>query len=1320
MFDVNNLAKIRVSLASPEAIRKWSHGEVTKPETINYRSQKPEPDGLFCEKIFGPAKNYTCHCGRYSRPRYAGLKCEKCGVEVISKDVRRERMGHIALATPCTHIWYLKGIPSRISLVLDIPAKQLEEITYFVSHVVVEPGQSVNLEKRQFIDEQIAREVFPKCIDEILANHPEWTEETTEYQYAISYKESMANPNEAFLFDVYSRFIEKHLGAKFGEGAETIKTLLQEFSANDNALLKETIATLENRLKTSTGPQRAKDIKRLECLEAFRTSGNKPEWMVLDVIPVIPPDLRPMLQLDGGRFASSDLIDLYRRVISRNIRLTKLINMNAPYVILMNEKRMLQEAVDALIDNGRRNKPITGPSGRPYKSLSNVLRGKQGRFRQNLLGKRVDFSGRSVIAVGPDLKMYQCGLPREMAIQLLRPYIAHELLTRKLVGSHKAANNKIDQLDPIVFDIVEEIIGNHPVLLNRAPTLHRLGIQAFQPKLVDGRAIRLHPLVCAGFNADFDGDQMAVHLPISKAAQEEALNLMLASNNILGPKDGKPVVTPSQDMVLGNYYLTKVETKDELLARAQRRLEKGDYEEYELFSAYGNAEGKVFHNINEVLTAYDTKQVHLHTRVAIRGSALQKSCFTKEMNESYLLTTVGKIIFNLIFPEDFPFLNEPTLDNYQDKIGPNGQPYSFKFFVPRGTNIKEYYAEHNDPELLTKPFAKKNLGAIIDEVYARYGTSKTSVVLDKMKDQGFAYSTKAGFTIAFSDIPVLENKESFIDVGDELVANCERLYEDGLFTKEEHHNAVLKIWSNTKEEVKNSLEKQFSKDTRNPIYMMTNSGARGNIGNLLQLSGMIGLESTARGETIEIPVKSNYRSGLSVSEYFIATHGGRKGVTDTALKTAESGYLTRRLVDVSQDVIVREDDCHTDQGYVVKEIRDVKRNSTITSLESRITGRYPLHNIYHPTTGELIVDKDTLIDEDIAKVIKDSGIKEVTIRSIFGCRTKKGVCVHCYGRNLATGQLVNKGEAVGIMAAQSIGEPGTQLTLRTFHSGGVASDDDITSGLPRVVELVEARCPKAPAVISKTKGVVTKIIEEASRSGKELGSRFIITVENTLESGEKEIQNYTTAFNAHLAVKEGDQVQNGQPLTLGAINPQELIQYADIATVQEYIMSEIHKVYSTASVGIQDKHIEIIISQMLRKVTIDDAGDTDFVVGSKVDVVEFTEKNADVLFEGKRPARAHQEILGITKAALATKSFLSAASFQETTRVLTDAAVRGKVDELHGLKENVITGKLIPAGTGLRTKEEEEAILNSFSVESKMEEIEKRYVGIHDRPIDIE
>ncbi len=1296
MFEINNFASIKIGLASPETIRKWSSGEVTKPETINYRSQKPEMGGLFCEKIFGPSKDYECHCGKYKKIRFQGMVCEKCGVEVISKDVRRERMGHIALATPCTHIWYLKGIPSRISLVLDIPAKQLEEITYFVSHVVVEPGQSVNLEKRQFIDEQIAREVFPKCIDEILANHPEWTEETTEYQYAISYKESMANPNEAFLFDVYSRFIEKHLGAKFGEGAETIKTLLQEFSANDNALLKETIATLENRLKTSTGPQRAKDIKRLECLEAFRTSGNKPEWMVLDVIPVIPPDLRPMLQLDGGRFASSDLIDLYRRVISRNIRLTKLINMNAPYVILMNEKRMLQEAVDALIDNGRRNKPITGPSGRPYKSLSNVLRGKQGRFRQNLLGKRVDFSGRSVIAVGPDLKMYQCGLPREMAIQLLRPYIAHELLTRKLVGSHKAANNKIDQLDPIVFDIVEEIIGNHPVLLNRAPTLHRLGIQAFQPKLVDGRAIRLHPLVCAGFNADFDGDQMAVHLPISKAAQEEALNLMLASNNILGPKDGKPVVTPSQDMVLGNYYLTKVETKDELLARAQRRLEKGDYEEYELFSAYGNAEGKVFHNINEVLTAYDTKQVHLHTRVAIRGSALQKSCFTKEMNESYLLTTVGKIIFNLIFPEDFPFLNEPTLDNYQDKIGPNGQPYSFKFFVPRGTNIKEYYAEHNDPELLTKPFAKKNLGAIIDEVYARYGTSKTSVVLDKMKDQGFAYSTKAGFTIAFSDIPVLENKESFIDVGDELVANCERLYEDGLFTKEEHHNAVLKIWSNTKEEVKNSLEKQFSKDTRNPIYMMTNSGARGNIGNLLQLSGMIGLESTARGETIEIPVKSNYRSGLSVSEYFIATHGGRKGVTDTALKTAESGYLTRRLVDVSQDVIVREDDCHTDQGYVVKEIRDVKRNSTITSLESRITGRYPLHNIYHPTTGELIVDKDTLIDEDIAKVIKDSGIKEVTIRSIFGCRTKKGVCVHCYGRNLATGQLVNKGEAVGIMAAQSIGEPGTQLTMRTFHTGGVAGGD-ITMGLPRVQELFEARNPKGEAIISEISGEVVDITEKDGRS--------TITVKNDLEE-----KSYLTNFNPRLRVKKGDHVRNGGKLTEGAISPKKLLEVADITAVEIYILKEVQKVYRSQGITISDKHIEVIIRQMLRKLVIVEGGDTSMLPGTRVDVVDFTANNQKALLAGKRPAVASPLVLGITKAALETESFLSAASFQETTRVLTDAAIKGKVDTLHGLKENDITGKLIPAGTGLLSEEEEAERLRDFDVEGFMQKIKDQYI----------
>ena len=1291
MFDVKNLASIKVGLASPERIREWSHGEVTKAETINYRSQKPEPEGLFCEKIFGPSKDYECHCGKYKKIKDAGRVCEKCGVEVISKDVRRERMGHIELVSPCTHIWYLKGIPSRIGLLLDIPPKQIEEIVYFIAHICLNPGNSKILKKSQFLDERQAREVFTAVIQQEIV--PSLQPDSVEMENAQRHIENLGDTLEAFDFLSVSRFISRNTvnengeGAEFGEGAAAIKRLLHEVN------LEEEVKKVGLEIANATGQKRAKLIKRLEALEAFKNSDNKPEWMVLDVIPVIPPDLRPMLQLDGGRFAASDLNDLYRRVITRNARLKKMIDLNAPNVILMNGRRMLQEAVDALIDNGRRNKPVQGASGRPLKSLSSSLKGKQGRFRQNLLGKRVDYSGRSVIAVGPDLKMYQCGLPREMAIKLLKPYIINILIKRGFATAHKTAEKFIDHYDPIVYDIVEEIIGDHPVLLNRAPTLHRLGIQAFQPKLVEGRAIRLHPLVCAGFNADFDGDQMAVHLPLCKEAQQEALELMLASNNILGPKDGKPIVTPSQDMVLGNYYLTLEETKEALLARASRRKAKGDNEEYELFEIYGNAEGKVFRSIDEVILAYQTKQAHLHTRIAIRGSALNKFGFTEEMNNSYLITTVGKVLFNLIFPADFPYLNDSKKENLKGDL--------MEFFVPRGTDIKSYI--HDLP--LRSPFKKKDLEHIIDEIYHRYGTSKTSAVLDKMKDQGFKYSTCAGFTISLSDVPVIKGKEEIISEGDVKVEKLNALYEKGLLTEEEHHKEVCRVWENVKSVVTKKLSDQFEKDRRNPIFMMSDSGARGSIGNLTQLSGIRGLMQNPKGETIELPIKSCFREGMTVAEYFIATHGARKGGADTALKTADSGYLTRRLVDVSQDVIVREEDCHTDHGFVVKDIIDSKKNIVVVPLYDRLVGRFSLNEIID-SNGEILVPANTLIDEKAADAVVKAGIKEVEIRSLFGCETKNGVCVHCYGRNLATGEVVKLGEAVGIMAAQSIGEPGTQLTMRTFNSGGVAGSD-ITGGLPRVQELVEARNPKGEALISEISGKVAEVEEN--------GGKYTFIVKNDLEE-----KSFTSVYGAHADVRVGDEIKAGSRLTKGAIAPKKLLEVSTATETENYMLQEIQMVYRDQNINISDKHLEVIIRQMLKKVVIIDSGDTDMIPGTKMDTDEFTARNAEAIITGKHPAVATQLILGITKAALETKSFLSAASFQETTRVLTDASIKAKSDPLHGLKENVITGKLIPAGDGLLSEEEAEAHAANFTVAEKMKEVKQQYIEAHDRPDEVE
>ncbi|MCH5180623.1 MAG: DNA-directed RNA polymerase subunit beta' [Erysipelotrichales bacterium] len=1279
MFDINDLKSIKISLASPEKIRSWSHGEVKKFETINYRSQKPEIGGLFCEKIFGPSKDYECHCGKYKKIRYQGITCEKCGVEVISKEVRRERMGHIELASPVTHIWYLKSVPSRIGLVLDIPAKQLEEIIYFAAHVVLNPGNSTVLYKSEHLSEKNGPIEFIAAIKDFIET---LDKESYDYTRANELIEKLERyPQEPFDFQTTAAFISKHTGAEFGEGAEAIKRLLKEIN------LDEESAKLRAAIKDSKKDKQRKLMKRLAVIEAFRTSGNRPEWMVLDCIPVLPPDLRPMCKLEGGRFAVSDLNELYRRVITRNNRLKRLIEMAAPSVILLNEKRMVQEAVDALIDNGRRNKPVQGPNGRTFKCLTSILKGKQGRFRQNLLGKRVDYSGRSVIAVGPDLKMYECGIPREMAIQLLRPYIVSLLIKRGYASAHKQADKLIDRYDEKVFDIVEEIIGDHPVLLNRAPTLHRLGIQAFQPKLVAGRAIRLHPLVCTGFNADFDGDQMAVHLPLSKAAQEEAIDLMLASNNILGPKDGKPIVTPSQDMVLGNYYLTLESTKEYFLERAKKLEAQGDLEEAERYYLYSESEGKVFRNIDEVERAYLTKQVHLHNRIAIPGKEINKDNLTEEEYNGYLITTVGKIIFNKIYPADFPYLNNPANKaNFEHTIAGD--------FVPKGTNIREYIAA----QPTRKPYCKKDLGKIIDQIFRRYGTTKTSVVLDKMKDQGFKYSTYAGITVSIADINVVSEKKELIKKGDEDTKKVNDFARKGYYTDAERHKKVIEIWEDIRKQFEVALRKHMDEEIDNPIYMMANSGARGNISNFTQLSAMRGLMANPSGDTIELPIKSCFREGIKVSEFFIATHGARKGGADTALKTADSGYLTRRLVDVSHDVVVREDDCGTDVGFLVGEIRDTSRDQVIVPLKDRLVGRYSLRDIIDEKTGEVIVLGNTLMTEADAERIVNAGITHVEIRSLLGCQTRYGVCKHCYGLNLATGKEVKVGEAVGIMAAQSIGEPGTQLTMRTFHTGGVAGSD-ITQGLPRVQELFESRIPKGRAVISKIDGVVADIKED--------NGRYIVTVKNN-ENDDVKVE--TTDFGARLRVKTGDMIKAGDKITEGAIYPVELLINAGVQKVEKYIIKEVHKVYRAQGIEISDKHIEVIVSQMLRKVHILDGGDTKLLPDTLVDKEAFTDANAEVLLTGGKPAVCIPEILRITKAALETESFLSAASFQETAKILTDASIRGKMDILHGLKENVITGKLIPAGRGLLSDNEEESMLEDFEVKDRMDMVKAQYI----------
>ena len=1149
---MNNFDALRIGLASPEKIREWSRGEVKKPETINYRTLKPERDGLFCERIFGPTKDWECHCGKYKRIRYKGIVCDRCGVEVTRSKVRRERMGHIELAAPVSHIWYFKGIPSRMGLILDMSPRALEKVLYFAAYVVIDPAQTP-LSKKQILTEK-------------------------------EYRDSVEKFGHTF---------------RAGMGAEAIKELLMEIDLDK--LSKE----LRKELEEATGQKRIRLIKRLEVVEAFRLSGNRPEWMILDVIPVIPPELRPMVQLDGGRFATSDLNDLYRRVINRNNRLKRLLDLGAPDIIVRNEKRMLQEAVDALIDNGRRGRPVTGPGNRPLKSLSDMLKGKQGRFRQNLLGKRVDYSGRSVIVVGPELKIYQCGLPKEMALELFKPFVMKKLVNDGLAHNIKSAKRMVERVRPEVWDVLEEVIKEHPVLLNRAPTLHRLGIQAFEPVLVEGRAIKLHPLVCTAYNADFDGDQMAVHVPLSAEAQAEARFLMLSANNLLAPKDGRPITVPTQDMVLGCYYLT-IEKEGE------------------------NGEGKVFSSIDEAIMAYQEGVVGLHARVKVK--------VTKEIDgkpvSKIIDATVGKLIINEAIPQDLGFV---------DRSDP------------------EHYFDLEINMLVTK----KELGQIIDKCIKVHGFTETAIVLDKIKELGFKYSTKGAITISVSDMIIPDVKKKFIDETEAKIEQITKMYKRGLISEDERYASVVQAWTETGEELTKAL--MASLDQFNPIYMMSKSGARGNISQIKQLSGMRGLMADTQGKTLEIPIKSNFREGLSVLEYFVSSHGGRKGLADTAIRTADSGYLTRRLVDVSQDTIVREVDCGTRKGVEVTDIMD--GTEVIESLAERITGRYTIEPIVHPETGEVLVEADTMISDQDAERITKAGIRKVKIRSVLTCHSEYGVCSKCYGANLATGDDVNVGEAVGIIAAQSIGEPGTQLTMRTFHTGGVAGED-ITQGLPRVEELFEARKPKGLAVISEISGTVR--INDVKKK------REVIV---TADDGDA--RTYQIPYGSRIKVSDGDRIEAGDEITEGSVNPHDILKIKGVNGVQQYLLQEVQRVYRLQGVDINDKHIEIIIRQMLRKVKVEDAGDTNMLPGGLVDVFDFEAENAKAVAEGLRPATGKRALLGITKASLATESFLSAASFQETTRVLTEAAIKGKVDPLVGLKENVIIGKLIPAGTGM-------------------------------------
>ncbi|MBC8535745.1 DNA-directed RNA polymerase subunit beta' [Feifania hominis] len=1159
-MEFNTFESIKIGLASPEKILEWSHGEVKKPETINYRTLKPERDGLFCERIFGPTKDWECHCGKYKRIRYKGKICDRCGVEVTRAKVRRERMGHIELAAPVSHIWYFKGIPSRMGLILDISPRVLEKVLYFASYIVLDPGPTP-LTKKQVLTEREYRDFYEKYEDEFRAEM----------------------------------------------GAEAIKELLAEID------LDKLSQELKDELDDATGQKRARIIKRLEVVESFRLSHNRPEWMILDVIPVIPPEIRPMVQLDGGRFATSDLNDLYRRVINRNNRLKRLLELGAPDIIVRNEKRMLQEAVDALIDNGRRGRPVTGPNNRPLKSLSDMLKGKQGRFRQNLLGKRVDYSGRSVIVVGPELKIYQCGLPKEMAIELFKPFVMKKLVEDGLASNIKSAKKMVERLREEVWDALEVVIKEHPVLLNRAPTLHRLGIQAFEPVLVDGRAIKLHPLVCTAYNADFDGDQMAVHVPLSAEAQAEARFLMLSANNLLKPQDGHPVTVPTQDMILGSYYLTII-----------RPGEKG--------------EGMIFSSPAEARLAYDNGEVGLHAPVKVR--------MTKEIDgrpvRKIIDCTVGQLIFNEPIPQDLGFVDRTNPDNLFDLE-------------------------------VTFTTDKKALGKIIDRSIRVHGFNETATLLDQIKAMGFKYSTKGAITISVSDMVIPPQKAQLIAEAEQQVDEITKQFKRGIISEDERYHLVIDTWNETTKKVTDALTENF--DRFNPIFMMANSGARGSISQIRQLTGMRGLMANTSGRTIEIPIRANFREGLSVLEYFISSRGARKGLADTALRTADSGYLTRRLVDVAQDVIIRSEDCGTEEGIWVTDIKD--GNELIEPLSDRLLGRFPAVPIVHPETGEVIVDTDKLMDEQDAKNVIAAGIKKVLIRSVLTCKAKHGVCAKCYGSNLAHGVLVNVGEAVGIIAAQSIGEPGTQLTMRTFHTGGVAGDD-ITQGLPRVEELFEARKPKHQAIISQIGGKIELAEEKKMR-------KVIVTDD---QAGDR--KEYVIPYGARLKVAEGDVIEAGDPITEGAINPHDIMAVKGSLAVQNYLIQEVQRVYRIQGVDINDRHIEVIVRQMMRKVRIEDYGSTDLLLNTLCDKIEFEEINADIRRrmeageEGLREAVATDVLQGITKASLATDSFLSAASFQETTRVLTDAAIKGKVDPLLGLKENVIIGKLVPAGTGMQ------------------------------------
>lgn len=1152
MFELNNFDSMKIGLSSPEKIREWSKGEVKKPETINYRTLKPERDGLFCERIFGPQKDWECHCGKYKRIRYKGIVCDRCGVEVTRSKVRRERMGHIELAAPVSHIWYFKGIPSRMGLLLDMSPRALEKVLYFASYVVIDPGQTP-LSKKQILSEK-------------------------------EYRDSVEKFGHNF---------------KAGMGAEAVKELLAEID------LETQSRDLRADLIESSGQKRVRTIKRLEVVEAFKQSTNKPEWMVLDVIPVIPPELRPMVQLDGGRFATSDLNDLYRRVINRNNRLKRLLDLGAPDIIVRNEKRMLQEAVDALIDNGRRGRPVTGPGNRPLKSLSDMLKGKQGRFRQNLLGKRVDYSGRSVIVVGPELKIYQCGLPKEMALELFKPFVMKKLVNDGLAHNIKSAKRMVERVKNEVWDVLEEVIKEHPVLLNRAPTLHRLGIQAFEPVLVEGRALKLHPLVCTAYNADFDGDQMAVHVPLSAESQAEARFLMLSANNLLKPQDGKPVAVPTQDMVLGSYYMTIV--KDGT---------KG--------------EGKVFGSMDEAVMAYENGDITLHSQIKVRV----KKVIDGVEKAKIIKCTVGRLLFNDGIPQDLGFVDRSNPDKDFD--------LEIDFLV-----------------------GKTELRKIIEKSIIVHGVTDTAKLLDVIKAKGFKYSTRGAITISVSDMVIPEVKAKHIKETEEKIENILRQYKRGLISDEERYNSVIACWNEASEIITQALISNL--DRFNPVYMMSQSGARGNINQIKQLAGMRGLMADTSGKTIEVPIKANFREGLNVMEFFISTHGARKGLADTALRTADSGYLTRRLVDVSQEVIVREIDCGTRKGIEVGDVKD--GNEIIEELAERLVGRYPAGNIVHPETGEVLVTADKMITEKDANMIVKSGMKRVKIRSVLTCHSEYGVCAKCYGANLATAEECNVGEAVGIIAAQSIGEPGTQLTMRTFHTGGVAGDD-ITQGLPRVEELFEARKPKGLAIISEFNGSV-KIVESKKKR------------EVVVTSNEGEAKNYLIPYGSRIKVLDGDLVEAGDELTEGSVNPHDILKIKGMIGVQAYLLHEVQRVYRLQGVDINDKHIEVIVRQMLRKVKVDDCGDTTLLPGGLVDVFDFEEENAKVVAEGKRPAVGKRALLGITKASLATESFLSAASFQETTRVLTEAAIKGKIDPLVGLKENVIIGKLIPAGTGM-------------------------------------